>query len=459
MQHRLSPPRMKWAASFPLKATTLKVTIGTMKRAKSEQLFEQAVHLIPGGVNSPVRAFLSVHEKPFYVDKAKGSYLFDVDGNVYLDYVSSWGAIILGHADEDLAREIRAAVEDGTSFGACHPYEPLLAEQIIDAFPSIELLRLTSSGTEATMSAVRLARGFTGKTGVIKFRGCYHGHVDSLLVKAGSGLATYGVPDSKGIPDDLAKHTYVAEFNYIDTVRNILQEQKDIACLIMEPVMGNMGVILPQKGFLEDVRELCDRYEILLILDEVITGFRIAYGGAQEVYSIRPDLTCLGKIIGGGFPIGAFGGRREIMEKLAPLGEVYQAGTLAGNPVAVRAGSYVLRRLKELNPYDRFAARLDALGRSVRQIAEKEGVPYQVNSITSMFTGFFSEREVIDYDTAVASDRQLYESFFKGMLEEGIFFAPSQFEAAFLALTYDDRASDKTLEAFERVFRKIRKLS
>jgi len=430
-----------------------------MKREKSEQLYEQASRLIPGGVNSPVRAFLSVHEKPFYVDRAKGSYLFDVDGNSYLDYVSSWGAIMLGHADEGLAAEIQAAVADGTSFGACHPYEPILANQIIDAFPSIELLRLTNSGTEATMSAIRLARGATGKAGIIKFRGCYHGHVDSLLVKAGSGLATYGVPDSKGIPGDLAKHTLIAEFNYIDTVRDILKEQTDVACLIMEPVMGNMGVILPQKGFLEDVQALCAEHSILLILDEVITGFRIAYGGAQEIYNIRPDLTCLGKIIGGGFPIGAFGGKREIMEKLAPLGEVYQAGTLAGNPVAVRAGSYVLRRLKELNPYGRLTGRLEDLGRRVSEIAGKEGFSYRINSVTSMFTGFFNDRDVIDYETAVASDRQLYESFFKAMLEEGIFFAPSQFEAAFLNLTYDDRAFDKTLEAYGRVFRKIRNLS
>ncbi len=430
-----------------------------MKREKSERLYEEAVRMIPGGVNSPVRAFLSVHEKPFYVDKAKGSYLMDVDGNSYLDYVSSWGAIMLGHGDDGLAREIAAAVADGTSFGACHPYEPVLAAQIIDAFPSVELLRLTNSGTEATMSAIRLARGATGKAGVIKFRGCYHGHVDSLLVKAGSGLATYGVPDSKGVPEDLAKHTHVAEFNNIDTVRNILKDEQSIGCLIMEPVMGNMGVILPQNGFLEDVRDLCDKYRILLIFDEVITGFRIAYGGAQELYGIRPDLTCLGKIIGGGFPIGAFGGKREIMERLAPLGDVYQAGTLAGNPVAVRAGSYVLRRLKEVNPYDGLAARLQALGNSVCEMARKEGVPYTINSIASMFTGFFNERDVIDYETAASSDRQRYESFFRAMLEEGIFFAPSQFEAAFLTLTYDDRAFDKTIECFERVFRRIRHIS
>jgi glutamate-1-semialdehyde 2,1-aminomutase len=432
---------------------------GIMNREKSNNLFEQASGIIPGGVNSPVRAFLSVHEKPFYVDRAKGSYLFDVDGNSYLDYVSSWGAIMLGHADDGLAEEIQRAVADGTSFGACHPYEPILAAQIIDAFPSIELVRLTNSGTEATMSAVRLARGATGKAGVVKFRGCYHGHVDSLLVKAGSGLATFGVPDSKGIPEDLAKHTYVAEFNDIDSLRTILTERKDIACLIMEPIMGNMGVILPQKGFLEDVRELCDEHGILLIFDEVITGFRIAYGGAQELYGIRPDLTCLGKIIGGGFPIGAFGGKVEIMENLAPLGGVYQAGTLAGNPVAVRAGSYVLRRLKESNPYGGLAERLGNLGTAVGEIAAKAGIPYQINSVTSIFTGFFSSTPVTDYEGAMAANRRTYEGFFKAMLDEGIFFAPSQFEAAFLTLAYDEKAYAKTLQAFERVFRKIRDLS
>ena len=264
--------------------------------------------------------------------------------------------------DEGSIREAQAAVADGTSFGACHPYEPALARLIVDAFPSMEMVRLTNSGTEATMSAVRLARGATGKAGIIKFRGCYHGHVDSLLVKAGSGLATYGVPDSEGIPDDLAKHTLVADFNHIDTVWKIVKERKDIACLIMEPVMGNMGVILPAETFLHDVRDLCDKHGILLVFDEVITGFRIAYGGAQEMYGVRPDLTCLGKIIGGGFPIGAFGGRRELMEKVAPLGGVYQAGTLSGNPVAVRAGIYTLTRLKEEMPYDALRARLERLG-------------------------------------------------------------------------------------------------
>jgi glutamate-1-semialdehyde 2,1-aminomutase len=427
-----------------------------MGRKKSEELYDQALDLIPGGVNSPVRAFLSVHEKPFYVARAKGAYLFDVDGNRYLDFVSSWGAIMLGHADEGLAGEIQAAMLDGTSFGACHPFEPVLARLIVDAFPSIEQVRLTSSGTEATMSAVRLARGATGKAGVIKFRGCYHGHVDSLLVKAGSGLVTYGVPDSQGIPADLAKHTFVAEFNHIDTVRDILRSEKDIACLIMEPIMGNMGVILPEKGFLDNVSDLCEKHGVLLVFDEVITGFRVAYGGAQQLYGIRPDLTCLGKIIGGGFPIGAFGGRREIMEHLAPLGGVYQAGTLSGNPVAVRAGIYALRRLKEENPYDRLTERLLRLGSSIGEIGREEGVPYRINAITAMFTGFFSEKDVVDYESAFSSDRRLYELFFKAMLEEGLFFAPSQFEAAFLTMAFDDAMMERTIEVYRRVFRRMK---
>ena len=427
-----------------------------MGKKRSEELYNEALGLIPGGVNSPVRAFQSVHDKPFYVSRAKGSFMFDVDGNSYLDFVSSWGAVMLGHADDGLTREIQAAVANGTTFGACHEHEVLLARQIIDAFPSIERVRLVNSGTEATMSAVRLARGASGKVGIIKFRGCYHGHVDSLLVKAGSGLATYGVPDSKGILADLAKHTLVAEFNDIDTVSRIVKGDSDIACLIIEPVMGNMGVILPKKGFLEDVKDLCERHRIILIFDEVITGFRIAYGGAQELYRIRPDLTCLGKIMGGGFPIGAFGGRRELMEMLAPQGEVYQAGTLSGNPVAVRAGSYVLRRLKEEDPYRLLALKLDSLKERIGEAAVEQGVSYRINGVASMFTGFFNDRDVIDYKSAASSDRLRYEQFFKAMLEEGIFFAPSQFEAAFLTMTFEDAMVERVVEAFRRVFRRIK---
>jgi glutamate-1-semialdehyde 2,1-aminomutase len=428
-----------------------------MNREKSSQLYDEARKYIPGGVNSPVRAFQSVHATPFYVAKAKGAYLFDMDGNAYLDYVASWGAIILGYAHDGLANEIKSALDEGTSFGACHPNEIKLASLVIDAFPSIELLRLTSSGTEATMSAIRLARGFTGKNGIVKFNGCYHGHVDSLLVKAGSGLATSGVPDSKGIPDDLARHTYVAEFNNIDTVRKIVDENKDIACIIMEPIMGNVGLILPAEGFLHDVQEICRKEGVLLIFDEVITGFRVDYGGAQHLYSIKPDITCLGKIIGGGFPIGAFGGRKEIMNMIAPLGPVYQAGTLSGNPIAVRAGIYVLEYLKK-NPavYQIMGDNLDRLRTALLAIAGKYGVPYQINHTTGMFTGFFSDRQVNGYDDALASNRAMHEKFFKMMLDEGIFFAPSPFEASFLTASHGQDEITKTIGAYERVFKSLR---
>ena len=425
-----------------------------MNREKSQILFEAAQKLIPAGVNSPVRAFRSVGSEPFYVKCGKGAYLFDVDGNQYLDYVASWGAIMLGHAHDGLNAEIHAALEEGTSFGACHPHEVDLAKRICEAFPSMERIRLVSSGTEATMSAIRLARGFTGKNGIIKFRGCYHGHVDSLLVKAGSGLATFGIPDSRGIPEDLAKHTYVAEFNHLESVQAITEKTDDIACVILEPIMGNMGVILPEEGFLQGIREICSAKGILLIFDEVITGFRVAFGGAQSLYNIRPDLTCLGKIIGGGFPIGAFGGRKEIMEKVSPLGDVYQAGTLSGNPIATRAGAYVLGYLKEHQDiYEVLRKRGDALKSGMLACARRYGIPYTINSATGMFTGFFTESDVRDYDAANASNRKAYEKYFKGMLEEGIFFAPSQFEAAFLTFSHGDDTIAKTLDVCEKVFR------
>jgi len=411
---------------------------------------------MPGGVNSPVRAFLSVHDTPFYVKRGKGAYLYDVDGNAYLDYVASWGAIILGHADDGLIEEIKIALEDGTSFGACHPYEIELAELIADAFPSIELMRLTSSGTEATMSAIRVARGVTGKNGIIKFGGCYHGHVDSLLVKAGSGLATFGVPDSKGILEDLARHTYIADYNHIDSVIKIVEDNQDIACIILEPVMGNVGVVLPESNFLHDLEELCRKWDILLIFDEVITGFRMTYGGAQHLYNITPDMTCMGKIIGGGFPIGLYGGKKEIMERVSPLGDIYQAGTLSGNPIAVRAGIYVLNYLKNnFQVYELIDKYGNELKNAVLEIAQHYGIPYTINGITGMFTGFFSGNHVCDYSSAFSTDRSLYERFFKLMLEEGIFFAPSPFEASFVTLSHGDNELSKTVTAYERVFKKL----
>ncbi|MDD3845122.1 MAG: glutamate-1-semialdehyde 2,1-aminomutase [Syntrophorhabdaceae bacterium] len=431
-----------------------------MIKATSDRYCDEAQQCIPGGVNSPVRAFMSVHDRPFFVKRAKGSWLYDVDGNAFVDYVSSWGAIILGHADEGLIATVTGALLDGTSFGACHPHEIDLARLITEAFPSIDCLRLTTSGTEATMSALRLARGYTGRNGVIKFRGCYHGHVDSLLVKAGSGLATFGIPDSAGVPADLAKHTYVAEFNSLGTVESIMDASDDIACVIVEPIMGNMGVILPEEGFLKGLEALCRRKGILLIFDEVITGFRVTFGGAQHIYDIDPDITCLGKIIGGGFPIGAFGGKRHIMERLAPLGDVYQAGTLSGNPVAVRAGLHVLDFLRRNS--DELYARLNSTGltlsKEIAAIAGRYEIPYRINSITGMFTGFFSRNAVTGCAAAAASDRDLYERFFKAMLDEGIFFAPSQFEASFVTLTLHQAEIDRTVGAYEKVFRGIRSM-
>lgn len=424
-----------------------------MNRDISTSLFERARKIMPGGVNSPVRAFKSVNDTPFYVKRGKGAYLYDEDGNRYLDYVMSWGAIILGHANDGIIDEVKDALLCGTSFGACHRYEIGLAERIIEAFPLIDMVRLTNSGTEATMSAIRLARGWTGRQNIIKFRGCYHGHVDSLLVKAGSGMATFGIPDSKGIPAELAGHTHVADFNNIDSVEDIVKKDTDIACIIMEPVMGNMGVIPPDKGFLHDIETICRDNGILLIFDEVITGFRVTYGGAQHLYDIRPDITCLGKIIGGGFPIGAIGGRADVMGALAPEGEVYQAGTLSGNPIAVRAGIYVLDYLKNNKEiYQKMGTYGKGLEDAVMEIADRYGIPYRINSLVGMWTGFFTDRDVRDYLSAMDSNRVLYERFFKSMLQEGIYLAPSPFEAAFLSSEHRENELAATVEAFEKVF-------
>ncbi|MBP9561093.1 MAG: glutamate-1-semialdehyde 2,1-aminomutase [Syntrophorhabdaceae bacterium] len=424
-----------------------------MNRDISTSLFERARKIMPGGVNSPVRAFKSVNDTPFYVKRGKGAYLYDEDGNRYLDYVMSWGAIILGHANDGIIDEVKEALLCGTSFGACHRYEIGLAERIIEAFPLIDMVRLTNSGTEATMSAIRLARGWTGRQNIIKFRGCYHGHVDSLLVKAGSGMATFGIPDSKGIPAELAGHTHVADFNNIDSVEDIVKKDRDIACIIMEPVMGNMGVIPPDKGFLHDIETICRDNGILLIFDEVITGFRVTYGGAQHLYDIRPDITCLGKIIGGGFPIGAIGGRADVMGALAPEGEVYQAGTLSGNPIAVRAGIYVLDYLKNNKEiYQKMGTYGKGLEDAIMEIADRYGIPYRINSLVGMWTGFFTDRDVRDYLSAMDSNRVLYERFFKSMLQEGIYLAPSPFEAAFLSSEHRENELAATVEAFEKVF-------
>jgi glutamate-1-semialdehyde 2,1-aminomutase len=428
-----------------------------MKIDRSILLHERAKGLIPGGVMSPVRAFLSVKATPLYIERAKGPYIFDVDGNSYIDYIASWGAIILGHAPEELVRTVTEALEAGTSFGLCHPYEIELASLIREAFPSMELLRLTSSGTEAVMSAIRLARAYTGRRGIIKLRGCYHGHMDSLLVRAGSGLATYGLPASSGVTEDTTRYTFLADFNDLSSIERIIEEHsKEIACLILEPIMGNMGVICPQPSFLKGTERVCREHGILLIFDEVITGFRVTYGGAQHLFGVTPDLTCLGKIVGGGFPLAAFGGKREIMERLAPLGDVYQAGTLSGNPVGVRAGLYVLRYLREHREiYRRMEEQVRLMEEEVKGIARRFRIPYNVNGTTGMFTGFFAEGKVANYEEALRARTDLYERFFKLMLEEGVLFAPSQFEAAFLTASHTSEEIEKTLRAFHRVFERM----
>jgi glutamate-1-semialdehyde 2,1-aminomutase len=427
-----------------------------MKNQRSIKLFEQAQRLIPGGVNSPVRAFKAVGGHPLFVARARGAKIWDADGHAYLDYVLSWGPMILGHAHPHVVRAIQAAAMRGTSYGAPTELETRLAGRIQKAFPSMELIRMVSSGTEATMSAIRLARGFTGRDTILKFDGCYHGHADSLLVKAGSGLATLGVPDSPGVPADLAKHTLTAPYNDLSAVRKIFElHGREIACLIVEPVAANMGVILPKEGFLQGLRDITRHYDSLLIFDEVITGFRIAFGGAQERFGIRPDLTCLGKIIGGGLPVGAYGGRREIMERIAPLGPVYQAGTLSGNPLAMTAGIETLKLLSRPGVYRKLEERSKALSTGLADAAKKAGIAVFGTRIASLMTLFFTNRAVTDYASAKTSDTKAYAKFFTAMLEGGIYLAPSQFEAAFLSTAHTEADIEKTIKAAYNAFRKM----
>ncbi len=405
----------------------------------SKSLFEAAGRVIPGGVNSPVRAFRGVGGEPFFVAHGKGARIWDVDGRSYLDFLGSWGPLILGHAPAPVIAAVTEAATRGTSYGAPTGLEVDMAEAITRAFPSIELVRLVSSGTEAAMSAIRLARGATGRPFLVKFDGCYHGHADSLLVKAGSGGATFSIPDSAGVPGPLAQLTLTAPFNDLDAVRALFRERgREIAAVIVEPIAGNMGVVPPRPGFLEGLREITLAHESVLIFDEVITGFRVAYGGAQELYGVRADLTCLGKVIGGGLPVGAYGGSRSLMSHVAPLGNVYQAGTLSGNPLAVAAGLATLAELRKPDVY----RRLDALGgeleRGLRSAADQARVPLTVNRVGSMLTGFFCEGPVTDYASAKRADTKRYARYFHEMLSRGVFQAPSQFEAAFVSLAHTD---------------------
>ena len=424
---------------------------------RSDDLFTRAQQVIPGGVNSPVRAFRAVGRTPIFIRDAAGANLTDVDGNRYIDYVGSWGPMIMGHAHPAVIEAVREAAIRGTSYGAPTELEVELANQIVSAFPSIERVRLTSSGTEAAMSAIRLARGFTGRDRIVKFEGCYHGHSDGLLVKAGSGLATFGTPDSAGIPADFARNTIVVPFNDVDALSHAFEEQgNEIAGIIIEPVAGNMGCVPPKSGYLKAVRELASRFGSLLIFDEVITGFRVAYGGAQELYGIKPDLTCLGKIIGGGLPVGAFGGRAAVMDCLAPLGPVYQAGTLSGNPLAVSAGLAMLRLLREAKPYTELDRRSARLEQGLRTAASEAGIPAVVNRVGSMMTSFFTKDPVSDWSTAKLSDTESYSRFFRSMLASGVYLAPSQFECAFVSFAHGEEHIEKTIEAAGLAMRALR---
>ena len=423
---------------------------------RSDNLFKRAEQVIPGGVNSPVRAFRAVGRTPLFIREAAGARITDADDNSYIDYVGSWGPMILGHAHPVVIEAIREAAARGTSYGAPTELEVELAAQIISAFPSIERVRLTSSGTEAAMSAIRLARGFTGRDRIVKFEGCYHGHSDSLLVKAGSGLATFGTPDSAGVPADFARNTIVVPYNDAEALNRTFEEQGiEIACVIIEPVAGNMGCVPPDPGYLEAVREIASRHGALLIFDEVITGFRLAYGGAQQVYGVKPDLTCLGKIIGGGLPVGAFGGRADVMDQIAPLGPVYQSGTLSGNPLAVTAGLATLKGLRDSDRYEELERRSAKLAEGLRNAAAEAGIPSTVNRVGSMLTAFFTEGPVIDWPSAKQSDAERYGRFFRAMLEEGVYLAPSQFECAFVSLAHTDELIDRTIEAAHRAMRDL----
>jgi glutamate-1-semialdehyde 2,1-aminomutase len=419
-----------------------------MSGARSRKLFEEAKKHIPGGVNSPVRAFRSVGGEPLFIKKAKGSKIYDADNKAYIDYVLSWGPMILGHSHPKVTAALKKAIANGTSFGAPTELEVTLAKMVKKAVPSIELVRMVSSGTEATMSAIRAARGFTGRDKILKFDGCYHGHADSLLVKAGSGVATFGLPDSPGVPADLARLTLTVAYNDLAAVKDMaVREGQRIACIIVEPVAGNMGCVPPEPGFLQGLREICDKYGIVLIFDEVMTGFRVAYGGAQQLYKIKPDMTCLGKVIGGGLPVGAFGGKREIMEKLAPAGPIYQAGTLSGNPLAMTAGIETLKLLSKPGLYKTLEKNAADLEKGLRAAAEEAGVSTTFNRVGSMFTCFFTDRKVKDFETAKTSDTTRFGKYFLSMLKNGVNLAPSQFEAAFLSLAHTKADINKTIEA------------
>ncbi|MCZ6541491.1 MAG: glutamate-1-semialdehyde 2,1-aminomutase [Nitrospinae bacterium] len=428
-----------------------------MKRTRSESLFQTAQQYIPGGVNSPVRAFKAVGGNPLFIVKGKGARITDADGNEFIDYVASWGPLIFGHAHPQIVEAVSQQAQLGTSFGAPTELEIELAQKVAEAVPSIETVRLVSSGTEATLSALRLARGFTGRDKIVKFEGCYHGHGDSLLVKAGSGVLSLGLPDCPGIVSDLAKKTLTLPYNDINAVEELFSNLgKEIACLIVEPIAGNMGVVPPQPGFLEVLRKVTAKSGTLLIFDEVITGFRVSFGGAQKLYGVSPDLTCLGKIIGGGLPVGAYGGKKEIMDHIAPTGAVYQAGTLSGNPLAVTAGIEMLNLLSQPGVYDDLEKKSERLCHGFKENVKQAGVTATFTRVGSMFSMFFTDQEIVSFESVKTSDTHLFKRYFNAMLEEGIYIAPSQFEAGFMSAVHTDEDIDATLAAQGRALKKAR---
>jgi glutamate-1-semialdehyde 2,1-aminomutase len=428
-----------------------------MKWKKSHRLYKKACELIPGGVNSPVRAFRAVGGNPIFIDRAKGSKIYDVDGNAYIDYVLSWGPLILGHTHPKVVNALKKAIERGTSYGAPTILEIELAELVLKAYPSMDKVRMVNSGTEATMSAIRVARGFTGRDKIIKFEGCYHGHADGLLVKAGSGATTFGVPDSPGVPKSYAKNTITLPFNDVNALNAVIKnEWKSIACVIIEPIVGNIGCVLPKSGFLESLRKLTKDYGIVLIFDEVMTGFRVSYGGAQAYYRITPDMTCLGKVIGGGLPVGAYGGKKQIMAMVSPEGPVYQAGTLSGNPLAMTAGIETLKILSKEGTYKKLENISALLERGLRDAAKTAGVKTRFYRAGTMFCTYFTDTNVVDYKTAKTSDTSKFSRFFSAMLQRGVYIAPSQFEAGFISLAHTERDIEKTVRAAYQSFLEIK---
>lgn len=427
-----------------------------MEYTNSKRLFEEACELIPGGVNSPVRAFKAVGDYPVFIERGEGAYLYDVDGNKYVDYICSWGPLLLGHQPEAVSKAVMEALTKGSTYGAPTGIEVEMAKKIVDAVPSVEMVRMVSSGTEATMSALRLARGYTGRNKIVKFEGCYHGHADHLLIKAGSGALTFGVPSSPGVPESIASETLTAQYNDIDSVKALFAQYPDqIAAVIVEPIAGNMGLVLPKEGFLEGLREVTAEHGALLIFDEVISGFRASFGGAQKVYNIMPDLTCMGKIIGGGLPVGAYGGKKEIMMHVAPVGPVYQAGTLSGNPLAMAAGMAILDELAKPGVYEEIEAKTKKLVQGLQATADKAGVKIALNQCASLFTIFFTETPVDSYKAAMTSNTEQFKVFFQAMLGQGFYLPPSQFECWFVSQAHSDEDIENTIKAAEIAFQAV----